>query len=65
MGPEDKTAIKLMIAALDAYSRARAKVSGLGWAQIIGYADKSYRQILLFDDIEKLAVQMLAATEKR
>jgi hypothetical protein len=65
MDSEDKTAVKLMVAALEAFGKARAKVSGLGWAQIVGYADKSYRPILLFDDIEKLAAQMLAATEKR
>ena len=34
MSPEDKTAVKLMIAALDAYGRARKKVSGAGWAKL-------------------------------
>jgi hypothetical protein len=53
-----------MIASLDAYGRARSKVSGMGWAALMGYVDKKYRQILLFDDIEKLCGQMLETTTK-
>lgn len=62
MSPEDKTAVKLMIAALDAYGRARKNVSGLGWAAMMGWVDKKHRPILLFDDIENLTAQMLEVT---
>lgn len=64
MSPEDKTAVKLMIAALDAYGRARKKVSGKGWAEVMGWADEKYRPILLFDDIENLTKQMLEVTNR-
>lgn len=40
MNPEDKTAIKLMIAAMDAFSRARKNVSGEAWAEMVGWVDK-------------------------
>lgn len=64
MDPEDKTAIKLMIAALDAYSRARKNVSGLGWAAMMGWVDKKHHPILLFDDIDQLTSQMLEVTNR-
>ena len=59
MNSEDKTAIKLMIAALDAYGRARKNISGLSWAALMGGVDKKYRPFLLFDDIARLRSQML------
>lgn len=62
MSPEDKTAIKLMIAALDAFGRSRKNISGLAWAAMMGGVDKKYRPILMFDDMENLTAQMLEAT---
>jgi hypothetical protein len=63
MSPEDKTAVKLMIAALSAYDKARKEISGAGWAEVMGWVDDKYRPILLFDDIDNLAEQMLEITK--
>ncbi len=64
MDDENRTAVKLMIAALEASHKARARMSGLGWAQLNGALDRSYYPLLLFDDIDKLTAQMLVAAER-
>ncbi len=64
MDDENRTAVKLMIAALEAFQKARTKMSGLAWAQLMGAVDKSYYPLLLFDDIDKLTAQMLVAAER-
>jgi hypothetical protein len=64
MDSEDKTAIKLMIAAIDAYGRTRKKVSGMGWAALMGAVDEKYRPFLLFDDIARLRSQMLEVLDR-
>jgi len=65
MDSENKTAVKLMIASLEAFHKARARMSGLGWAQLVGAVDRSYYPLILFDDIDKLAAQMLVAAERQ
>jgi len=42
MDSENRTAVKLMIAALENFHKARMRMSGLGWAELVGSVDRSY-----------------------